>query len=207
MKTKDGIRGPEIEYSRFYAEGRAATTGCWGLQGLRDASDDTEEDNNHVKLRLLKRKCDYAAPPPYETELSAPRIELGLEDLITGNCRRQETPTYSLARDAHATTHATDVSFEYAYTSEINDCLLGYVTRSSPPIAHAIAGKTEPSSVHATSPVYEEARLTACERQSSHRCKCISATARDTVSSAAPFVFSNTCVSASACVTSTPDAH
>jgi hypothetical protein len=119
LNTKDGISDPKIEYSRFYPEGRAATTGCWGLQGLRDASDDTEEDNNHVKLRLLKRKCDYAAPPPYETELSAPRIELGLEDLMTGNCRRQENSTSSLARDARTTTHATDVSFEYADTSEI----------------------------------------------------------------------------------------
>jgi hypothetical protein len=105
LNTKDGISDPKIEYSRFYPEGRA--------------SDDTEEDNNHVKLRLLKRKCDYAAPLPYETELSAPRIELGLEDLTTGNCRKQENSTSSLARDAHTTTHATDVSFEYADTSEI----------------------------------------------------------------------------------------
>jgi hypothetical protein len=101
LNTKDGISGPKIEYSRSYPEGRAATTGCWGLQGLHDASDDTEEDNNHVILRLLKRKCDYAVPPPYETELSAPRIELRLEDLMTGNCRRQETSTSSLARRPH----------------------------------------------------------------------------------------------------------
>lgn len=152
-----------------------------------------------------------SVPPPYEKGLSAPRVELGPEDPISGNCRRQKKPTFSPAKDADTITHATDITFEYADTSEFDDCLLGYVMRSSSPEAHAIAAKVEPSSVHATTPIHEEAHSTAFERQSSHRrSMCVSATARDATSPAtlaAPFVFSNTCLPASACVPSTSDAH
>jgi hypothetical protein len=210
LKKKDGISCPKIQYSRFYPEGRAATTGCWELQGLHDASDDTEEDNNYAKSRLLKRKRDHAAPPPYETEPFAPRIGLGPEGPVIENRCRQKGPTLPLTIDTHTITHATDVSLEYANTSEIDDRLLGYVMRSSSPEAHAIVERVEPSSVNATGPVYVEARPTACGRHSSHRRQCVSVTARDVVSSATlatPFVFSDKCLPASAFVPSTPDAH
>jgi hypothetical protein len=210
LKEKDGISCPTIQYSRFYPEGRAATTGCWELQGLHDASDDTEEDNNYAKSRLLKRKRDHAAPPPYVTKLSVPRVGLGPGDPVIGNRCRQKSPTLPLAIDAHTITHAADVSLEYADTSEIDDRLLGYVMRSSSPEARAIAERVEPSSVNATSPVYVEVHPTACGRQSSHRRKYVSMTARDIVSSATlatPFVFSDKYLPASAFVPSTPDAH
>lgn len=83
--------------------------------------------------------------------------------------------------------------------------------RSSPPEAHAIARKVEPSSVRATTPTQEEAYPMAFERQSSHRRrKCVSVIAKDAVSPAtlaAPFVFINMCLPASACFSSTPDTH
>lgn len=72
-----GISGRKIEYSRLYPEGRGATICCSELQGLHDASDDTQEDNNHAKPRSLNRRRDHAAPPSYERGLPASRIELG----------------------------------------------------------------------------------------------------------------------------------
>ncbi|KAG9764418.1 hypothetical protein KCU73_g977, partial [Aureobasidium melanogenum] len=46
LKEKDGISGPKIEYSRFYPEGGGATIGCWKVQGLHGASDDTEDNRS-----------------------------------------------------------------------------------------------------------------------------------------------------------------
>lgn len=130
---------------------------------------------------------------------------------MTGDCRGQKKPTFPPASNADTITHATDMTLEYAGTPKFDNCLLGYVMRSSSPEAHAIAAKVEPCSIHATSPIHEEAHSTAIERQSSQRCRqCVMTTATDAVppaTLAVPFVFSNTCLPASAYVPSTADAH
>jgi hypothetical protein len=130
---------------------------------------------------------------------------------VTGNCRRQKKACvfpskrrrYDHTRDQHR--------FRVCRYPEFDDCLLGSTMRSFSPEAHAIAGKVEPSSVHAAAPIHEEAHSTAFERLSSHRRrKRVSATVGNAVypaTLAAPFVFSNACLPASACVPSTPDAH
>jgi len=96
---------------------------------------------------------------------------------MTGNCRRQKKPTFPPARVADEITHATDITFEYADTSEFENRLLGYVMRSSSSEAHAVAAKVEPCSVHAPATL------------------------------AAPSILSNTCLPASAYIPGTPDAH
>lgn len=118
---------------------------------------------------------------------------------------------FSPARDSGTIPHPSGITVEYADTSEFDDCLLGYLMRSSPPEAHAIAEKVEPSSVRATIPIQEEAQPMAFERVSLHRRrKCVSVIAKDAVSPAtlaAPFVSLYMCLPASACVSSTPDAQ
>lgn len=123
----------------------------WKLQGPHDASDDTEEGTSHAKPRSLKRKRGHAGLPPCETELSAPLIELSRENPMTRNCRRQKKPMFPPTRDAETITQATGITLEYADTPKFDNCLLGYVMRSSSPEAQAIAAKVEPRSVHATS--------------------------------------------------------
>jgi hypothetical protein len=130
---------------------------------------------------------------------------------VTGNLRGQKKPTFSPARDSDTIPHASGITVEYADTSEFDDRLLGYLVRSSSPEAHAMDGKVKPSPVRATTPIQEEAQSMASGRQSSHgRRKCVSVIAKDAVSPAtlaAPCVSLNMCLPASACVSSTPDAH